>query len=143
MNLQIICTIVLIFARLTHASTVSWPMVCELCSPEDEQVFSPWGLSFSSRLVLCQWQKFKEKSEIVPGLLRPTLTTGTASFLLNVLAKASYKARPNKNWGNRTPLDWRNCKITLQRVQIEGKIKNLGHFCKKSIAYPNLLGPAV
>lgn len=110
-----------------HASAVGWLTVCELLSLEDDQVFTPWG-SHSPAGLLCPWQKLKEKSEIVPGLLRPMLGTGTASSLLNVLAQASYKARLTESWRNRTPPDWRNSKITLQRVWMEGGIKNLGHF---------------
>lgn len=111
---------VLILARLTHASAVGWLTVCELLSLDHDQVFAPCGFSFSSRLAVPMAE--------AQSLLRPMLGTGTASSLLNVLAQASYKARLNESWGNRTPSDWRNSKITLPRVWMEGGIKNWGHF---------------
>lgn len=80
---------------------------------------------------------------MIPGLLRHRLGTGTTPFLLNALAKASFKAKLNENWGKRTPPDGGTAKISLQRVQTEGRIQNLGLFCNQSIIFSSLLGPAV
>lgn len=80
-------------------------------------------VSHSPAGLLCPWQKLREAWNSAKPL---------EAYAWNwhsiISVEASYKARLNESWGHRTPSDWRDSKITLQRVWMEGGIKNLGHF---------------